>query len=256
MSTTPPPSVPPPSPPSGPPSGPPPSVPPAQPPAGPGPVSPVEQVRRAYTARSESDYVFTNPGVDIFLTVITCGIYGFYVLYQLMRRMRDHTRRRLDLFEGATNFAWERATQQGIADELRPAFDRVQSQLAVLRAMTTDFRDPTIWLVIAIISGGIGTVIGYILLDGDLIKHDRTTGAVEAELTEIYQRLGVTLPTPDPSRVKDPHNYVARIIVLFVTCGLYTYWWQYDMMTEGNRLLEDDWPWEDALAGTVQQLAA
>lgn len=248
MSTTPPPPGPPPGPPVGPP--------PAQPPAGPPPASSVEQVRRAYTARADSDYVFTNPGVDIFLIIITCGIYGLYVFYQLMRRMRDHNRRRLDLLDGATTFAWERASQQGLADELRPAFERVQSQLATLRAMTTDFRDPTIWLVIALISSGIGTLIGFILLDGDLIKHDRTTGAIEAELTEIYRRLGVTLPTPDPARVKDPHNYVARIIVWLVTCGIYGLWWNYDMMVEGNRLFEDDWPWEDALAGGVQHLSA
>ena len=56
-------------------------------------------------------------------------------------------------------------------------------------------------------------VVGYILLDGDLIKHDRAEGAAESELAAIYGRLGQAIPTPDPARVKAPQNYVARVIV-------------------------------------------
>jgi hypothetical protein len=210
-------------------------------------------VRLAYTTRHESDYIFSNPGLDIFLIIITCGLWGLYIFYQLMRRMREHNRRRLELFDGATAFAWEQATRVGKAEELRPAFERVQAHLSVLRAMTTDFREPIIWVVLGLVTG-IAYWIGYILLDGDLIKHDRTSGAVEAELREIYAAMGATLPVPDPARVKDAHNYVARIIVTLLTCGIYQLFWTYNMMIDGNRAFEADWPREDALAGEVQRL--
>ena len=81
-------------------------------------------------------------------------------------------------------------------------------------------------------------------------------GLIEAELAPIYARLGATLPTPDPSRVKGRHNYAARIVVTVVTCGVYHFWWLYDMQVEGNRHVEMNWPWEDALAGAVQALVA
>jgi hypothetical protein len=58
-------------------------------------------------------------------TVLTLGIYGFYVLYQLVRRMRDHNARRLELLDAATTAAWEQAGRQGIQQELTPAFQRV-----------------------------------------------------------------------------------------------------------------------------------
>jgi hypothetical protein len=237
------------------------ATPPPPPPAAPQPafqppsMSPAARIRAAYMQRNESDYEFTNLGMTIFLIVITCGIFGFYVFYQLMRRMRDHNRRRLELLEATTEFAWQQATERGIAEELRPNFERVSTNLAVLRSMTTDFRDPVIWLVLAIVASGIAQYIGFIFLDGDLIKHDQNEGAVEAELSEIFGRLGQSLPAPDPSRVKGKQNYAGRIIATIASCGIYTYWWYYDQMVDVNRHFEFNWPWEDALANTVQAMA-
>jgi hypothetical protein len=211
-------------------------------------------VRAAYSQRHQSDYYFTGPGLNVFLTIITCGIFRFFLFYQLMRRDRDHNRRRLDLLDGANTFAWEQATERGLADELRPAFERIAAQLEVLRRLTTEFRDPTIWLVLDIVASGIAQIVGFILIDKDLDTHDRAEGAIEADLSAIYARLGVTLPNPDPARVKGQQNYVARVIVSILTCGIYTYWWIYDMQVEGNRHLEMNWPFDDAIAGAVETL--
>ncbi|MGH9024717.1 MAG: hypothetical protein ACRDWD_01155, partial [Acidimicrobiia bacterium] len=63
---------------------------------------PDEQVRVAFRRRYETDYVFTGPGLNCFLTVLTCGVFGFYLLYKLMERMREHNRRRVQLLDGAT----------------------------------------------------------------------------------------------------------------------------------------------------------
>src|SRR5205814_3355010 len=112
-----------------------------------------------------SDYYMNSPGLNIFLTIITCGIFGLFLFYQLIRRMRDHNRRRLELLEAANALAWERANKMGLAEELRPNFERVASHLQTLRAMTTDTRDPVLWLILAIVSGGLAVTIGLILLD-------------------------------------------------------------------------------------------
>jgi hypothetical protein len=213
--------------------------------------SPKERIRLAYQSRGESDYIFSF-WTAFGWTLLTCGIYGFYVLYQLVRRTRDHNRRRLELLDAATTYAWEQAQSRGLADELRPSFDRIGNHLQVLRQMTGDFRDPVIWTVLSIIASGIVHIIVYILLDQDLVKHDANEGAVEAELATIYSRLGANVPQPDPSRVKGQHNYVARIIVTLVTCGIYALWWLYDVMVDWNKHFETNWVWEDALASSVQ----
>jgi hypothetical protein len=257
MSEPPPPGPPPlpPDPPSPPPIPSPP--PPPVPPVGGAPVVTAagakDRIRLAYQGRAESDYIFSF-WTAFGWTLLTCGIYGFYVLYQLVRRARDHNRRRLELLDAATTYAWEQAQSQGLAEELRPNFDRIGSHLAVLRQMTTDFRDPVIWTVLSIVASGIVNIILYVLLDQDLVKHDTNEGAVEAELATIYGRLGAVVPQPDPSRVKAQHNYVARIVVTLVTCGLYALWWLYDVMTDWNKHFETNWVWEDALANAVQSM--
>ena len=242
------------SPPPPPPPAPPASAAAAAPGWQPGPVAPADRVRAAYQARTQSDYIFMGPGLNIFLAIITCGIFGLYLFYQLMRRDRDHLLRRYQLLEGANAFAWERAHADGLATELTPAFERNAVHLETMRRQTTEFRDPAIWLLLSLFASGIAQIIGFIFIDQDLDTHDRTEGALESELAEIYARLGQALPTPDPSRVKGRQNYAARIVVTIVTCGIYHFWWLYDMEVEGNRHLEGNWPWEDALAGAVQAM--
>jgi hypothetical protein len=224
---------------------------------------PVQRIRAAYAARNESDYFFSSIGLDIFLTVITLNIYGAVIFYRLMRRMRDHNRRRLELLDAANEFAWQQAGERGVAEELRPNFERISMHLTVVRQMTTDFRDPAVWLIIVLAVtlvsgfylGFVPWMIALVLLDGDLIKHDQNEGAVEAELSAIFARLGQNVPAPDPTRVKGKQNYGGRIVATIFTCTIYGYWWQANAMRDGNTHFQWNWPWEDALAGAVQALA-
>ena len=115
---------------------------------------PAERVRATSQRRSETDYIFEYwPALG--WTVLTLGIYGLYVLYQLVRRMREHNIRRLELFDASIAAAWEEAGRRGVQEELRPSFERAAGHLAVLRQMTQDFREPVIWLVLALVARGI-----------------------------------------------------------------------------------------------------
>jgi len=229
--------------------------PPAPTPSGPPrpALDPAERVRLAYHRRDETDYVFSF-WTAFGWTILTFGIFGLYVLYQLVRRSRDHNARRLELLDATVAFAWERAVAQGAADELRPNFERAAGHLQTLRGQTTDFRDPVVWTILAVFTG-IATYIAWILLDGDLVKHDHAEGGVEAELAQIFARLGRPVPPPDASRLKGKHNYVGRIVATLATCGLYALWWLYDMMNDLNRHFEHNWRSDDALAGTVYAMA-
>ena len=212
----------------------------------------------AYQRRHETDYI-ANFWTALGWGILTLGIFFLYMLYQLMRRIRDHNARRLELLDAANSYAWEVAGQRGLQEELRPNFERSSAGLANLRLLSTQFRDPAMWLIIYLAAywftyiGGI--VIFFIIycgLDGDLIKHDTAEGGVEAELSVIYARLGQPIPQPDPARVKAPYNYAARIIVAIVTLGIYNLWWTYNLMKDPNEHFEINWAWEDALAQAVQ----
>jgi hypothetical protein len=221
----------------------------AAPPPVPQAAPPIERLRNAYAARAQSDYV-AKFWTALGWTILTCGIYSYYVIYQLVRRDRDHNARRLEELDAATAVAWDRATSAGRADELRPQFERIGSQLNVLRAMTSDFRDPIIWLLICLFTSGVGTIILYVLLDQDLVKHDQAERAAQAELSAAYSALGMQLPAPT-GEPKSPHSYGARVVVLIVTLGIYGLWWQYNVMEEGNHHYEENWTWEDGLRAAV-----
>jgi hypothetical protein len=207
----------------------------------------------AWQGRNDTDYIFEYWSA-LGWTILTIGIYSFYVFYQLIRRMRDHNRRRLELLDAALAFGWEVAGQQGLQEELTPSFQNGSAYVAELRAMTADFRDPVVWLLIALFGRGIAEVIGFILLDQDLVRHDRAEVGAEYELARIFQRLGQPLPYPDTTRVKGRHNYVGRVVAAVFSFGVYMFWWYYNIMTEPNQHFEANWVQEDALAAAIQRL--
>ena len=214
------------------------------------PVSAAEQVRLAAQRRGESDYIFSY-WTALGWTILTLGIYGYYVFYQLVRRMRDHNARRLELLDAATTAAWEQAGRQGLQQEMAPSFQRAAGHLAVLRQMTQDFREPVIWVLLAIIAGGITEIVAFVLLDQDLIKHEQAESGAQDELSVIYGRLGQPLPSADRDRVKGPDNYVGRILAAIFTFGIYMLWWYYNQMEEPNKHFTSNWAQEDELVKAV-----
>jgi len=231
----------------------PPVVPGAGPVPGPPSMSSSDRVVRAWQRRGETDYIF-DYWTALGWTVLTLGIYGLYVFYQLVRRMRDHNARRVELLDATLAFAWQEAGQKGLQEELTPSFQRASAHMDVLRRMTGDFRDPVVWLVLAIIARGIVEIIAFVLLDQDLVKHDHAEVGVEYELALIFGRLGQPVPEPHQARVKDQNNYAGRIVATIFSFGIYLFWWYYNQMNDPNRHFESNWRHEDAIVAAVQGL--
>lgn len=206
---------------------------------------PVERLLQSREARHRTDYLF-DFWTQFGWTLLSCGIYAYYVYYRLLERMREHNRRRLAFLEAANDLAWARAVEQGKAEELRPRFERIAADLWTMRRLSDEFRDPGLWLVIIILSQGIGLIIAYWLLDADLVKHSAAEADAERELVMVLGALGVTMDWPYPLPVKSPHQYGWRIVALFGTCGLYSLWWLADLMREANDHFRWNWAWEDA----------
>jgi hypothetical protein len=213
-----------------------------------------ERVRLAAQRRDETDYIFRYWSA-LGWTILTFGIYGYYVFYQLIRRMRDHNARRLELLDAATTVAWDQAGRQGLQQELAPSFERAAGYLAVLRRMTGDFREPVIWLLLAVVARGVAEIVGFVLLDQDLIKHGHAEAGAGHELSVIYGRLGQPVPSPDQGQVKRPDNYAGRILAAIFTLGIYMFWWFYNQMDEPNKHFTSNWVQEDALVNAVDAIS-
>jgi hypothetical protein len=210
------------------------------------PPAATQRLQAAVTRRSESDYIF-DFWTALGWTLLTCGVYSFYVIYRLFWRSVEHNKRRLEVLDAANTLAWERAVASGRADELTPRFQTVGLHLAELRGLTTEFRDPVIWTIIAAVSSGIGQIVGYVFLDMDLVRHEAAERAAEQELAGIWGALGAPVDLPAAGPTKERHRYVGRVVALLATCGLYGLWWLYDVMVQGNDNYRRDWVAEDSL---------
>ena len=219
----------------------------------PPPVQSSDRVFIAHHRRGESDYI-VDYWTALGWTILTIGIYGLYVFYQLVRRMRDHNARRVEFLDATLALAWEEAGRRGLQEELTPSFQRAAAHMEVLRSMTKDFRDPVVWLVLAIIARGIVEIVAFVLLDKDLVKHDRAEVGVEYELSLIFGRFGQAVPAPDQDRVKGENNYAGRIVATVFSLGIYLFWWYYNQMIDPNRHFEANWLQEDAIVSAVQNL--
>jgi hypothetical protein len=213
----------------------------------------IDRINLAWRRRAQTDYIF-DYWTALGWTVLTLGIYGFYVFYQLVRRMRDHNARRVELFDATLAFAWEEAGRRGLQDELTPSFQRANAHMDVLRGMNSDFREPVIWLILAIVARGIVEIIAFVLLDQDLVKHDRSEVGVEYELSLIFGQLGQTVPAPDQGRVKGQNNYVGRIVATIFSLGIYLFWWYYNQLDDPNQHFRTNWAQEDALVAAANGL--
>ena len=49
-------------------------------------------------------------------------------------------------------------------------------------------------------------------------------------------------------------SVASRTAATILSFGIYSLWWERDVMNEGNRHFRHNWVWEDNLAGAVQQL--
>lgn len=211
----------------------------------------VERVRVAWQSRNDTDYIgefWTAFGWSI----LTFGVYYYYIFYQLMRRMRDHILRRAEFLDAAAAVAWDEAQRQGRGEELRPYFERISYQTQMMRGITQEFRDPTIWLVIVILLG-VAMYFAYYFLDQDLVKIEAAEAAAEADLAHIYQQLGQQVNAVEKTQ-KQPFNIVGRVIATVFTCGIYGIWWWYNMMMDPNQHFEEDWQFEDQVAAAVQNM--
>jgi hypothetical protein len=212
------------------------------------------RIETAVRRRGETDYVFAF-WTAIGWTLLTCGIYFFYVLYRMMWRSVQHNRRRLELLDATTAWAWQRAQAAGRDAELTPAFERIAQHLSVLRRVDGEFRDPLIWVLIDVVSGGIAAYVAYVLLDKDLVDHEVAERAVEAELSAILRSLGASMEAQAPDKTTR-HSWVGRVVATLATCGIYGLWWIYDLMRDGNDNYRGDWWWEDQLPGAISTLGA
>jgi hypothetical protein len=186
-------------------------------------------------------------------TILTLGIYAHYATYKLVQRRTEHVARRLAFQAALWHVANERAEASGRRDEVAEGLDNLsRAHAEMTRFEDTHRRDPALWTILRIASmflvgvPAVGAFINH-FLNKDLRFYDEWEGAWSRNAEWVLGRLGFPVGVPE-RRAPIPDRPTALYVLLsIVTVGLFSIWWRYTMMRDGNDHFEDDAGAEEGL---------
>ena len=191
--------------------------------------------------RTQTDWI-TDPGMAILLTIITCGIYGWYIIYKLVQRRDDHFRR----MAGVTDSSIQqlRVKAQGREDVIAAELSQLEQVRMQMNTLSAE-RGAAIWLLIAIFTFGIGYMILYYLLMQDYVQHDVVEAQFFTLMSSALTKLGLSEQAGQAARTIPDREYVTYLLLSIVTCGIYGIYWMYVMIKDFNDHMMAQVAWED-----------
>ena len=186
----------------------------------------------------------TDPGMAILLSIVTCGIYGLYVFYKLFERRDLHFARMANMINTSAALLNEKAAAAGKSALIAQEMGQMEM---VQREMYEQSRErgAVLWLVLAIFTGGIGTLIGYYLLMDDFARHDQLEAQFFTLASAALAKLGLASQASQASPVIPERNFVTFLLLSIVTCGIYGFYWLYVLIQDGNDQFAAQVQWED-----------
>ena len=209
---------------------------------------PGSQLEYFVAQRSTTDWI-TDPGIAILLSIITCGIYGWYIAYKLVQRRDEHFKRMSGVVD--SSIAQLRTKAQGredaIAGELSQ-LDQIRMQMATMSAE----RGAALWLIIAIFTFGIGMYILYYLLMQDYVQHDVVEAQFFTVMSSALAKLGLAGQASQATPNVPQREFVTFLLLTIVTCGIYGIYWMYVMIKDFNEHFMAQVSWEDFILAALR----
>jgi hypothetical protein len=190
--------------------------------------------------RANADWM-TDPGMAILLSIITCGIYGLYILYKLVDRRDQHFKRMAGVVDAS--IAQLRAKAQGREAEIATELSQLEQIRMEMTTMSAE-RGAAIWLIICLFTG-IGSLILYYLLMQDYVKHDQVEAQYFTVMSSALAKLGLAGQAGQAVPNVPQREFVTMLLLSIVTCGIYGFYWMYVMIKDFNDHFMAQVPWED-----------
>lgn len=192
--------------------------------------------------RATTDWM-TDPGMAVLLTLVTCGIYGFYVFYKLMERRDLHLARMYNVAGTSIALLKEKANAAGKIDVVSAEIMQLETVQRQMYDQSKE-RGAALWLVLGILTG-IAMYIGYYFIMDDFNNHDALEAQFFTLMSNAMAKLGLSSKPSQASRSIPERNFVTFLLLSIVTCGIYYFYWLYVLVDDGNRHFEAQVQWED-----------
>jgi hypothetical protein len=197
--------------------------------------------------RTITDFV-TDPGTAILLSILTCGIYGIYIIYKLVQRRDEHFKRMAAVVDASVQqLRVKAAGQEGAVQQELAQLEGIRAQML---AMSSE-RGAAIWLLICLFTG-IGAYILYYLLMQDYAQHDLLEAQYFTVMSSALAKLGLAGSSAQAFRTVPEREFVTFLILTLVTCGIYGLYWMYVMIKDFNDHFAAQAPWEDFIASALR----
>ena len=186
----------------------------------------------------------TDPSTAIILTIVTCGIYGWFVIYKLMERRDLHLARMANVVNTSVALVKEKAQIAGKSELISQELAQLDMAQREMYEQSRE-RGAVLWLVLGFVTMGICTIIGYYFIMDDFARHDQLEAQYFTLMSSILAKLGLSAQQSQAAPTIPDRNFVTFLLLSIVTCGIYGFYWIYVMILDGNNHVEAQVQWED-----------
>jgi hypothetical protein len=192
--------------------------------------------------RVNSDWT-TEAGMAVLLTFITCGIYGIYIFYKLLERRDLHLARMANMAGTSIALLREKAAASG-SEQL------IAAELAQLDLLQREMYDQSrergavLWTVLAVLTG-ILLWVGYYFVMDDLARHDQLEAQYFTTMSQALAKLGRSAQASAAAPNIPDRSFAAYLVLSIVTCGIFSLYWEWALIEDGNIHIESQIQWED-----------
>lgn len=201
--------------------------------------------------RTETDWQ-TEFWPAFLLSIVTCGIYMFFILFKLMERREQHFERMVNLRTHLMDVLKEKAEAAGKTADLEE--DMKQLEGLDYDATNRDHKgdkSPVMWLVLSIVASPVVYYVYYFLND-DFRAHESNERQFMLKASEIMNKLNISENQIEPQLMVPERNFVTFLVLSIVTCGIYGIYWLYTIINDPNMHFDDHGVWEAQLLEQIQ----
>jgi hypothetical protein len=185
------------------------------------------------------------------LTIITCGIYGIYILYKLMDRRLQHFERMVSLRGHLIDVLREKAEAAGKTAEVEQDLSQLEGyHLEATNRDRMGEKSPVLWLILTLVFSPVAYYVYYFLND-DFRAHEANEQLFMSKASEVMAKLDISQQPVIAGMVIPERNFVMFLLLTIFTCGIYGIYWWYTLINDPNMHFDQHIAWESQLYTAV-----
>lgn len=193
----------------------------------------------------------TNFWPAFLLAVVTCGIYGIYIIYKLLDRRQQHFERMVYFRYNLIQLLRQRSEAAGKSSEMEADIAQLEAiHVAASNRDREGEKSPVLWTILGIATGVTNYYVYYFLND-DFRAHEANEYMFVQKSGEIMQKLGMTQQQIATAMMVPERNFITFLILTIVTCGIYGVYWWYTLITDPNNHFNNHNVWENQIYAII-----